>query len=99
MHTKILFSSHMYFLFPLLPQCEKEDTGEPLDTLTLHAQHQIQDLGSHNTEVFAIVSQPDKVVFKAIQEGLDKINKDNTFEAQRVCLPCNIWLSRLHCCS
>ena len=95
MHTKILFSSHMYFLFPLLPQCEKEDTGEPKDTLTLHAQHQIQALGSHNTKVSEIVTQQDRAVFTAIQEGLDRANKHTTCQAQKVGILCIANLSIL----
>ena len=66
------------------------DTGKPKDTLNPHAQHQIQALGSHNTKVSEIVIQQDTDVFKAIKEGLDKVNEDNTAQAQRVCLPCII---------
>ena len=76
----------MYFHFPLLPQCEIDpDTGQHI--LTQHAQHQIHALRSLNTNISDIVTQQDRAVFEAIQEGLDKINKD---QAQRVCLLCNI---------
>ena len=85
-HTNILFSAHTYFHFPLLPQCEIDpDTGEHI--LTQHAQHQIHTLGSHNTNISEIVTQQDRAVFEAIQEGLDKISED---QAQRVCLLYNI---------
>ena len=65
------------------------DTREPEDTLVPQAQQLIQKCGSHNTSICEIVIQQDKAVFKAIQEGLDKINED---QAQRVCLPCNIYI-------
>ena len=66
------------------------DTGEPKDTLTPHALHQIKALGSHITEVPEIVAQKDKAVFTAIQNGLDKVNEDSTFRAQRVGIPFNV---------
>ena len=58
------------------------DTGEPVDTLTPHAQQQIQTLGSH--KVSEIVAQQDRAVFDAIQEGLDRANEHATSETHWV---------------
>ena len=66
------------------------DTGEPQDTLTPKAQQLIQDLGSRNTKVFEIVAEPDKAVCEAIRKGLRKVNEEDTFPAQRVCIPCTL---------
>ena len=55
-----------------------------MDTLTPHAQQQIQTLGSHNTKVSEIVAQQDRAVFDAIQEGLDSANEHATSETHWV---------------
>ena len=60
-----------------------------MDNLTPHAQQLIQTLGSHNTKVSEIVSQKDRTVFDAIQEGLDRANEHATSETQWVSTPCS----------
>ena len=59
-------------------------------TLTPEAKKLIQALGSQRTKVFEIVSQEDEAVFGAIRKGLHKVNKEDTFQAQRVCIPCTV---------
>ena len=83
-HTQIFFPSHTC-ICTLLPQCMMDPgTREPLDTLTPHAQQQIQTLGSHNTKVSQIVALEDRAVFTAIQKGLDRVNEHATSQAQKV---------------
>ena len=98
MHTHEYLHTHSHLthtptlsLSLLLPQCKMDpDTGDPQNTLTPKAQQLIQELGSWNTKVFDIVAQKDKAVFDAIQKGLDMVNEGNTFQAQRVCIPCTV---------
>lgn len=66
------------------------ETGEPQDTLTPKAQQLIQDLGSQNTKVFEIVAGPDDAVREAIRKGLHEVNKKETSQARRVCIPCTV---------
>ena len=89
-HTHTHTHTHILSLL-LLPQCKMDpDTAEPQDTLTPKAQQLIQDLGSQNTKVFNIVAEPDKAVVEAIRKELHKVNEENTFQAQRVCIPCTV---------
>ena len=74
------------------------DTGQPLDTLTSQAQHQIQALGSHNTKVSDIIAQKDPAVFTAIQEGLDRANEHAPSRAQEVGILCIANLFKLPSC-
>ena len=66
-----------------------------MDTLTTHAQQQIQALGSCNTKVSDIVAQKDRAVFGAIQKGLDKVNEHADSSAQKVSILCIADLSTL----
>ena len=50
-------------------------TGEPLDKLAPAALVQIAQLGSKSTTVSEIVQQKDKIVYGAIQSGLDIANE------------------------
>ena len=50
-------------------------TGEPLDNLAPDALAQIAQLGSKSTTVSEIVQQKDKIVYGAIQSGLDIANE------------------------
>ena len=63
-------------------------TDKPLDTLTLLAQHQIQELGCHTNNVSEIVDKKDPAVFTAIQEGLERANQHATSRAEKVGMPC-----------
>ena len=71
------------------------DTGEPMDTLTKHAQQQIQTLGSRSTNVSEIVAQKERAVFDVIQEGLDRVNTHADSSAQKVSILCIADLSTL----
>ncbi|KAM4678070.1 long-chain-fatty-acid--CoA ligase ACSBG1 [Discoglossus pictus] len=60
------------------------DTLEPTDNLTQEAIRFCQDSGSEATTVSQIVGLKDQAVYKAIQEGIDKVNKEATSNAQRI---------------
>ncbi|KAM3927487.1 long-chain-fatty-acid--CoA ligase ACSBG1 [Leptodactylus fuscus] len=60
------------------------DTLEPLDKLTPEAIHFCHEVGSKATTVSEIVEQKDKAVYKAIQEGIDKVNCEAVSNAQRI---------------
>ncbi|KAM4040020.1 long-chain-fatty-acid--CoA ligase ACSBG1 isoform 2-T2 [Anomaloglossus baeobatrachus] len=60
------------------------DTLEPLDQLTSEAIQFCQEVGSKATTVSEIVAQNDKAVYRAIQEGLDKVNSEAVSNAQRI---------------
>ncbi|XP_073435471.1 long-chain-fatty-acid--CoA ligase ACSBG1 isoform X1 [Dendrobates tinctorius] len=60
------------------------DTLEPLDRLTSEAIQFCQQVGSKVTTVSEIVAQNDKAVYRAIQEGIDKVNSEAVSNAQRI---------------
>ena len=62
------------------------DPGTEELTLTPEAKKLIQALGSQKTKVFEIVAEQDKAVFEAIRKGLHKVNEEDTFRAQKVCI-------------
>ena len=66
------------------------DPGTEELTLTPEAKKLIQALGSQKTKVFEIVAEQDKAVFEAIWKGLHKVNEEDTFRAQKVCIPCTV---------
>ncbi|XP_077120324.1 long-chain-fatty-acid--CoA ligase ACSBG1 isoform X1 [Ranitomeya variabilis] len=61
-----------------------QDTLEPSDRLTSEAIQFCQQVGSKATTVSEIVAQNDKAVYTAIQEGIDKVNKEAVSNAQRI---------------
>ncbi|KAG8576396.1 hypothetical protein GDO81_009845 [Engystomops pustulosus] len=60
------------------------DTLEPLDKLTPEAIHFCHDVGSKAMTVCEVVGQKDTSVYKAIQEGIDKVNLEAVSNAQRI---------------
>lgn len=60
------------------------ETGEPLDELTPEAIRFCRQVGSNATKVSEIVNNQDEAVYKAIQTGVDKVNKQATSNAQKV---------------
>ncbi|XP_069482568.1 long-chain-fatty-acid--CoA ligase ACSBG2-like [Ambystoma mexicanum] len=59
-------------------------TLEPKDELTPDAIQFCQRLGSRATRVSEVVRSKDPVIYKAIQEGLDRVNQRAVSRAQRV---------------
>ncbi|KAM4747730.1 long-chain-fatty-acid--CoA ligase ACSBG1 isoform 2-T2 [Rhinophrynus dorsalis] len=60
------------------------DTLEPMDNLTPEAIRFCHDAGSGATTVSEIMGQNDQAVFKAVQEGIDKVNREAVSNAQRI---------------
>ncbi|XP_078530564.1 long-chain-fatty-acid--CoA ligase ACSBG2-like [Lissotriton helveticus] len=59
-------------------------TQRPGDDLTPDAIRLCQQLGSRATRVSEVVKSKDPAIYKAIQEGLDRVNQRAAFNAQRV---------------
>ena len=49
------------------------DTMEPLDELTENCIHFLRKIGSSSSNVSQIVNNQDKLVYKAIENGLKKL--------------------------
>ncbi|KAJ1212740.1 hypothetical protein NDU88_000388 [Pleurodeles waltl] len=60
------------------------NTLQPGDDLTPDAIQFCQQLGSSATRVSEVVRYKDPAIYKAIQEGLDRVNKTAVSNAQRV---------------
>lgn len=82
----MLIGDKCKFLSMLLTlKCNMDsETGEPLDELTPEAKQFCRQIGSNATKVSEIVSTQDEAVYKAIQTGIDKVNKKATSNAQKV---------------
>ena len=65
-----------------------DSTGFPTEELTALAKNYLSSIGCKATTVSEIIddNKRDGVVLKAIQEGIDRANKQATSNAQRVCL-------------
>ncbi len=60
------------------------DTGEPLDTLSPVCIQHLEDMGSMCTTVSEVIATKNKVIFEAINEGLETANQNVTSRAQTV---------------
>ncbi|XP_073475271.1 long-chain-fatty-acid--CoA ligase ACSBG1 isoform X2 [Aquarana catesbeiana] len=60
------------------------ESMEPTDNLTQEAIRFCNDVGSKSTTVTEIVGQQDQAVYRAIQEGIDKVNSEAVSNAQRI---------------
>ncbi|XP_029439013.1 long-chain-fatty-acid--CoA ligase ACSBG2-like isoform X1 [Rhinatrema bivittatum] len=60
------------------------NTGEPQDELTPEAVQFCQQLGSRATRVSEVITSEDPAVYKAIQEGIERVNRRAVSNAHRV---------------
>ncbi|XP_048338079.1 long-chain-fatty-acid--CoA ligase ACSBG1 isoform X2 [Sphaerodactylus townsendi] len=60
------------------------DTSEPTDRLTQEARDFCEKVGSRATKVSKIVRKRDPAVYRAIQEGIDRVNERAVANVQRV---------------
>lgn len=66
-------------------QCQvNNETGAPEDELTPEVVELCQKLGSTSTRVSEIASGRDRLVYKTIQEGINRVNEKATSNAQRI---------------
>ncbi|MEE6521966.1 hypothetical protein FKM82_020323, partial [Ascaphus truei] len=84
--TAVLIGDRRKFLSMLLTlkSTVDPDTSEPTDNLTQEAIRFCQDTGSKATTVSDIVGQKDQAVYRAIQGGIDKVNREAASNAQRI---------------
>ncbi|XP_029379100.1 long-chain-fatty-acid--CoA ligase ACSBG1 [Echeneis naucrates] len=64
--------------------CCNAETMEPVEELSLEAVQFCQQQGSQATKVSDIIAGKDKEVYRAIQEGIDRVNSAATSNAQRI---------------
>lgn len=64
--------------------CMNQDSGEPEDELTTEAIEFCQKIGSKSVKVSDIVGHKDKLVYAAIQEGVNAVNERSNSNAQKV---------------
>jgi long-chain-fatty-acid--CoA ligase ACSBG len=60
------------------------DTMEPTDKLTVAAKDWCKSKGSSAETVQDVLEGPDRCVMAALQEGIDKVNKEATSNAQKI---------------
>ncbi|XP_064424952.1 long-chain-fatty-acid--CoA ligase ACSBG2-like [Latimeria chalumnae] len=82
----MLIGDKRKFLSVLLTlKCEMdEESGASLDELSSVAIQFCQQVGSSATRVSEIVNSRDQAIYKAIQEGIDKVNERATSNAQKI---------------
>lgn len=68
----------------MFPQCVVDDNGEPTDDLSPEALDFCQQHGVTATTVSAVIANKEPAVYRAIQEGLERVNARATSNAQRV---------------
>ena len=61
------------------------NTGCPLDTVSEETLPVLAALGSTATLVSEIIASKDTAVYKAIEESIEKANKEAISSAQKVC--------------
>lgn len=64
--------------------CSNTETMEPTEELSLEATEFCQQLGSQATTVSDIIGGKDKEVYRAIQDGINRVNSTATSNAQRI---------------
>lgn len=64
--------------------CMNQDSGEPEDELTTEAIEFCQKIGSKSAKVSDIIGHKDKLVYAAIQEGVNAVNERSNSNAQKV---------------
>uniref|UniRef100_A0A8C1IQ10 Long-chain-fatty-acid--CoA ligase ACSBG2 n=1 Tax=Cyprinus carpio TaxID=7962 RepID=A0A8C1IQ10_CYPCA len=82
----MLIGDKRKFLSMLLTiKCEvNNETGAPEDELTTEALDLCRNLGSNATRVSEIAGGRDRVVYAAIQDGINRVNEKATSNAQRI---------------
>ncbi|XP_071339712.1 long-chain-fatty-acid--CoA ligase ACSBG2-like isoform X2 [Trachinotus anak] len=81
----MLLGDKLKFLSMLLTlKCVVDDNGEPTDELSPEALDFCQQHGITATKVSEIIAKKEPGVYKAIQEGIERINAKATSNAQKV---------------
>ncbi|XP_008334164.1 long-chain-fatty-acid--CoA ligase ACSBG2-like [Cynoglossus semilaevis] len=81
----MLIGDKLKFLSMLLTlKCVMDDNGEPTDDLSPEALDYCQQHGVTATKVSEIIANREPAIYKAIQEGLERVNAMATSNAQKV---------------
>ncbi|XP_070809871.1 long-chain-fatty-acid--CoA ligase ACSBG1 [Pituophis catenifer annectens] len=82
----VLIGDRKKFLSMLLTlKCSVDpDTSEPTDCLTQEARDFCQKAGSKATRVSEIVQTRDQAVYRAVQDGIDRVNRRSVSNPQRI---------------
>lgn len=60
------------------------DTGEALDSLSPACIEWCEEIGSSAKTIYDVLSGPDSKIMRAIQDGIDRTNKNATSNAQKI---------------
>uniref|UniRef100_A0A3P9A324 long-chain-fatty-acid--CoA ligase n=2 Tax=Esox lucius TaxID=8010 RepID=A0A3P9A324_ESOLU len=81
----MLLGDKLKFLSMMLTlKCLVDDNGEPTDELAPEAVEFCQQRGVTATKVSEILANKEPAIYKAIQEGIERVNAKATSNAQRV---------------
>ncbi|ETE65879.1 Long-chain-fatty-acid--CoA ligase ACSBG1, partial [Ophiophagus hannah] len=82
----VLIGDQKKFLSMLLTlKCSVDpDTSEPTDCLTQEARDFCQKAGSKATRVSEIVQSRDRAVYRAVQDGIERVNSRSASNPQRI---------------
>ncbi|KAM4576478.1 long-chain-fatty-acid--CoA ligase ACSBG2-like [Odontesthes bonariensis] len=81
----MLIGDKMKFLSMLLTvKCVMDDNGDPTDELSPEALDFCRQHGVTSTKVSEIVANKEPAIYKAIQEGMERVNSKSTSNAQKV---------------
>uniref|UniRef100_A0A667XS11 long-chain-fatty-acid--CoA ligase n=1 Tax=Myripristis murdjan TaxID=586833 RepID=A0A667XS11_9TELE len=81
----MLIGDKLKFLSMLLTlKCVVDDNGEPTDELTPEAVAFCQQHGVTATKISEILANKEPAVYKAIQEGMERVNARATSNAQKI---------------
>uniref|UniRef100_A0A672IWJ3 long-chain-fatty-acid--CoA ligase n=1 Tax=Salarias fasciatus TaxID=181472 RepID=A0A672IWJ3_SALFA len=81
----MLLGDKLKFLSMMLTlKCNMDDNGEPTDELSPEALDFCQQHGVKATKVSEVLANKEPAIYKAIQEGVDRVNARATSNAQKV---------------
>ncbi|KAF7200759.1 long-chain-fatty-acid--CoA ligase ACSBG2 [Nothobranchius furzeri] len=81
----MLIGDKLKFLSMMLTlKCEMDDNGEPTDDLSPEVLDFCQQHGVKSTKVSEVLANKEPAIYKAIQEGMERVNARSTSNAQKV---------------
>ncbi|XP_041856454.1 long-chain-fatty-acid--CoA ligase ACSBG2-like [Melanotaenia boesemani] len=81
----MLIGDKLKFLSMLLTlKCVMDDNGDPTDELSPEALNFCQQHGIRATKVSEIIANKEPAIYKAIQEGMERVNAKSRSNAQKV---------------
>ncbi|MEQ2275914.1 Long-chain-fatty-acid--CoA ligase acsbg2 [Xenotaenia resolanae] len=81
----MLIGDKLKFLSMLLTlKCVTDDNGDPTDNLSPEVLDFCRQHGIKATKVSEIIANKEPTIYKAIQEGMERVNATSTSNAQKV---------------